>query len=120
MTPGEFKELYVTFRADPVNDEITDGQWCAQRGWAIQDLAKWKKLNPDVAQQILDRRRTRYAEHMSAVDKALFEKAKSGDTKAAALLYARFENWTPKAADEAVKRNPKNKTFAELIAEGGA
>ena len=112
------EEVYLKFRKDPVHDDTTDGMWCAQTGIPIDMLTKWKHNNPHWAQEVLNHRRQFYAEHLKEVDAALLEKAKGGDTKAAELLYRRFENWTPKAADEALKRNPTNKTFAELIAEG--
>jgi hypothetical protein len=110
---------YLDFRSNPSNDETTDGMWCGQNQFSILELADWKSKEPKWAQHVLEQRRTRYAEQLSAVDAALIEKAKGGDTKAAELLYRRFENWTPKAADEALKRNPTQKTFAELIEEGG-
>lgn len=108
---------YLAFRSDPSSDELTDAQWCAQRRIPTSTLIEWKARFPQWAQEALDLRRKRYAEQLSAVDAALLTKAKGGDTRAAELLYRRFENWTPKQADEALKRNPTNKTMAELIAE---
>jgi hypothetical protein len=111
-------EEYLRFRKDPVNDETTDGMWCGTRRIRPEDLTRLKAAHPDWAQEVLDHRRKQYAEQLKDVDTALIEKAKSGNTQAAELLYRRFENWTPKAAEDALKRNPTNKTFAELIAEG--
>jgi hypothetical protein len=84
---------------------------------SIEALKEWKNNNPSALAELLEKRRARYTEHLSAVDQALIEKAKEGDTRAAELLYRRFENWTPKQAEAELKRNPTNKTFAELIAE---
>lgn len=108
---------YIAFRADPANDTMTDGMWCGQNGVNIEALKAWKNANPSVMAALLEKRRSRYTEHLSEVDQALIEKAKEGDTRAAELLYRRFENWTPKQAEAELKRNPTNKTFAELIAE---
>jgi hypothetical protein len=108
---------YMEFRKNPDNDATTDGMWCAQRSVPLATLQAWKKARPGWAVEVLTARRSRYAEHLSAVDAALFEKARGGDTKAAELLYRRFESWTPKIAEENLKRNPTQKTFAELIQE---
>lgn len=109
---------YLTFRSNPSNDETTDGMWCGQMRFPIQDLQDWKGQHPEWALHVLEKRRAQYAEQISAVDAALLAKAQAGDTRAAELIYRRFENWTPKAADEALKKNPTQKTFAELIEEG--
>jgi hypothetical protein len=37
---------------------------------------------------------------MSKIDAALFRAAESGDTKAADLLYRRFDGWNPKIVEE--------------------
>jgi hypothetical protein len=37
---------------------------------------------------------------VKALDKALFKAAKCGDTKAADLLYRRFDGWNPKIVEE--------------------
>jgi hypothetical protein len=109
---------YVAFRSDPANDDTTDAQWCVLRGYVLQDLYSWKS-KASWAKLVLDKRREKYSEQMSEVDRALIEKAKGGDTKAAALLYARFEGWTPRTMEtEAKKGGGKAKTLAELIEEG--
>lgn len=108
---------FIRFRQNPANDDTTDGMWCGSRGLSMADLLRFKAEYPDWAQEVLDFRRKQYAEQLKDVDAALIEKAKSGNTAAAELLYRRFENWTPKQAEDAMKRNPTNKTFAELIAE---
>jgi hypothetical protein len=111
---------YLEFRKNPGNDDVTDGMWCGQMKMSIKDLVESKQARPAWAAEVLTHKRSQMAEHMAAVDAALIEKAKAGDTRAAELLYRRFENWTPKQAEAEMKRNPTNKTFAELIAEGGA
>jgi hypothetical protein len=110
---------YCSFRMSLEHDATTDGQWCGQRGIDIQRLNAWKRAHPDTMKKLLEWRRERYAQHLSEVDQALIDKAKGGDTRAAELLYRRFEGWTPKAAEEALKKRPDQKTFAELVNEGG-
>ena len=95
--------------------------WCGTNNIRPEELAQLKAANPDWAQVVLDHRRKQYAEQLAAVDTALLEKAKAGYTKAAALLYARFENWTPRTVEAENKRTGgKTKSFADLVAEEGA
>ena len=108
---------YLAFRKNPANDETTDGMWCGQNKVQIEWLNNTKMAFPKWAQELLDYRRSKMAEEILEVDKGLLAKAKSGNTQAIELLYRRFENWSPKIAEEAMKRNPTNKTFAEMIAE---
>lgn len=117
MLSGVLTGRYIAFRSLAHNDDVTDGMWCAQNNVSVADLNEWKELKPDWSKMVLEQRRTKYAEQLMAVDQALIEKAQNGDTKAAELLYRRFENWTPKQADEALRKNPLQKTFAELVAE---
>jgi hypothetical protein len=107
---------YIRFKIHDDKD-TTDGMWCGQMQVPVVWLEGMKRREPDWAKRVLDGKRGLYAKEMLAVDSALIEKAKGGNTQAAELLYRRFENWTPKAAEDALKRNPTNKTFAELIAE---
>jgi hypothetical protein len=108
---------YLAFRKNPANDETTDGMWCGQNRVTIDVLNATKAYYPKWAQELLDYRRSKMAEEILEVDKGLIAKAKGGNTQAIELLYRRFENWSPKIAEEAMKRNPTNKTFAEMIAE---
>lgn len=123
MTPAESEALwgqYLSFRKNSANDETTDGMWCGQRKVSIEWLNAVKNARPKWAEDVLLHRRARMAEEMMEVDKGILAKAKAGNTQAASLLYARFEGWTPKVAESEAKKNPTNKTFAEMIAEGGA
>jgi hypothetical protein len=111
---------FIRFRKDPANDDTTDGMWCGANNIRPEDLSLLKAQNPDWAQVVLEHRRKQYAEQLAAVDTALLEKAKAGDTKAAALLYARFENWTPRTVEAENKRTGgRTKSFADLVAEEG-
>jgi hypothetical protein len=120
MTNEELRDKYIDWLAHPDNDDDTDGMFVGQVGAEHAQLKEVKLLYPDIPQKALDKRRQAYAAQLKAVDKALFEKAKSGDAKAADLVYRRFENWSPRIADENAKISGagRTKTFAELIAEG--
>jgi hypothetical protein len=107
---------YIAFRSNPANDHITDGMWCSQNFVPVEEL-RTIKASPDVAVEVLEKRRTLYAGELAEIDRALIERAKSGDYKAAELIYRRFENWTPKQAEAELKKSPGQKTFADLIAE---
>ncbi len=108
---------YIPFRSDPSNDHITDGVWCGER-CHIADLKRWKVEHPQEMLSILEKRRGRYAENLIEVDQALFQKAKAGDARSIELLWARFENWSPKIEEAAAKQgHGKNKTLADLMGE---
>ena len=108
---------YMAWRKDSRNDDMTDGMWCGQNMLDIAEFQRYKVGKPTWAQEVLDYRRSRMAEDILEVDKGLVRKAKEGNTQAASLLYARFEGWTPKVAENDSKRNPTNKSFADMIAE---
>lgn len=109
---------YIEFRSNPANDHINDGMWCGQNKISQDALEAWKMANPDAMMKILEARRTRYADQLIKVDQALFEKAKQGDPRSIQLAWARFENWSPKIEEDAVKKTAgKNKTLSELIGE---
>lgn len=112
---------YATFRENPSNDHITDGMWCGESGVSIDELTKWKAENPQIMEEILATRRSRYANEMINIDTALLAKAKAGDVKSIQLAWARFENWSPRIEEEQSKKmGGKNRTFAELVAEDEA
>ena len=108
---------YKRLRVNPANDDTTDGQLAAQAGVTIDDLQEAKRMCPERMREVLEARRTLYHDELLEIDRALFERAKAGDTKAADLVYRRFENWTPKQAEADAKRNPTQKTFAQLVEE---
>lgn len=109
---------YIPFRADPANDATTDGQWCIQNSLKIDLLKTWKLNHSEVMFSILEKRRSRYAEALIEVDKALFDKAKQGDARSIELLWSRFEGWSPKIEEQAAKQGlGKNKTLADLMGE---
>jgi hypothetical protein len=118
MTKRELYDRYVAFRGDPSNDETTDGQFVAQIGLspAAVDVLR---ASSETADRVLIERRKRMAKHLQEVDDGLLKKAKAGDTRAASLVYARFEGWTPKVEETNAKTAGGAKTLADLIAEHG-
>lgn len=108
---------YVAFRSDPSNDITTDGVWCGEN-FPIEELLKWKLENPSLMLSILEKRRGLYADELIKIDQGLLTKAKSGDARAIELVWARFENWSPKIEEQAAKQGlGKNKTLADLMGE---
>ena len=93
-------DTYVLFRSNPDNDRVPDTHFCTEHGISVSTLSREKKKHPKWAKQALDARRETYAEQMTGVDKALFEAAKDGDTKAADLLYRRFDGWNPRIVEQ--------------------
>lgn len=116
----ELKSAYVAFRARLENADVTDGMWCASRGVPVDTVRRLEQEHPTLRQEVLVAQRGLYASEFAEVDRALLAKAKAGDTRAAELLYARFENWTSRAAEVAAKRDTKQETFAQCVARMAA
>ena len=93
-------DSYVLFRSNPDNDDKADSLFCTHFTISLETLKKLKKQFKKWAKRSLDARREMYAGQMIAVDEALFTAAKRGDTKAADLLYRRFDSWNPKIVEQ--------------------
>ena len=104
-------ETYVLYRINPENDEKNDSFFASSFGFSLKELRKEKRLNKGWGKEVLTKRRERYAEHIVGIDKALFKAAKCGDTKAADLLYRRFDSWNPKI----VEQTNNFYSFSELV-----
>lgn len=104
-------EEYVLFRSNPDNDDKKDTIFAQIHGIALAEIKKLKRKNKEWGKKALEIRRDAYAERMTKVDAALFTAALSGDTKAADLLYRRFDGWNPKIVEQT--NNYYN--FAELV-----
>jgi len=104
-------DRYIRFRSNPSFDNKQDSYFCTKLGISLDTLDNAKMENSGWAKRVLKARRTRYAEKMIEIDKALFLAAKSGDTKAADLLYRRFDGWNPKI----VEQNNTFYDFASLV-----
>jgi len=106
-------ETYILYKTNPDNDGKADSLFASSFGFSLVELRKEKRINKDWAQRVLDARRARYAEHISDVDKAMFMAAKAGDTKAADLLYRRFDGWNPRI----VEQNNNFYNFSDIVKE---
>jgi len=104
-------DLYIAFKANPGNDKKDDAFFCSDTGVSLSELRREKKHHRNWAKSALNLRREHYAEKMVEIDKALFIAAKNGDTKAADLLYRRFDGWNPKVVEQT--NNFYN--FADLV-----
>lgn len=104
-------DKYIAFKANPGNDKKDDAFFCSESGVSLSELKKEKRAYKDWGKSALNLRREFYAEKMVEIDKALFTAAKNGDTKAADLLYRRFDGWNPKI----VEQNNNFYNFADLV-----
>jgi len=105
-------DKYIAFKANPGNDKKDDTFFCSDAGVSLTELKKAKREYKTWAKSALNLRREHYAEKMVEIDRALFIAAKNGDTKAAELLYRRFDNWSPKNQEQNIN-NFYN--FADLV-----
>lgn len=109
---------YPSFRCDPSNDHISDGVWCGQNALDILTLAKWKHEHAKEMLSVLETRRGLYADELIKIDQGLLAKARSGDPRSIELVWARFENWSPKIEEANAKSGlGKAKTLADLMGE---
>ena len=106
-------DTYILYKTNPDNDGKTDSFFVSTFGFSLPDLRKAKRQNKEWAQKVLEMRRARYAEQIGDVDKALFMAAKAGDTKAADLLYRRFDGWNPRI----VEQNNNFYNFSDIVKE---
>ena len=106
-------DTYILYRANPDNDDKKDSFFVSTFGFAMKDLSKAKRATKDWAQKVLEIRRAKYAEHILGIDKAMFKAAYCGDTKAADLLYRRFDGWNPKI----VEQNNNFYNFSDIVKE---
>lgn len=102
---------YIIYKSDPENDSKKDTHFCQEQGIPYPEFLKIKNKNPKWARDALDLRRESYSGKMTDIDAALFTAAIGGDTKAAELIYRRFDGWNPKIIEQT--NNYYN--FAELV-----
>ena len=106
-------EQYILWRANPINDSKQDTSFASQNSISSNTLQQiLSDTKTDWRSKVLDTRREHYKSHMLEIDKAIMCKAKSGDVRAAELLYRRFDNWNPKLIE--VQDNRKF-TFLDII-----
>ncbi len=94
------REKYVQYRTNPDNDDKSDSFFCSKNGISLDEVEILRATDDSLFQDILKGRRETYARKMANIDTALFTAAEGGDTKAADLLYRRFDGWNPKIVEE--------------------
>jgi len=94
------RDKYISYKTNPENDDKSDSYFCTLHGLSLDELREMKSTDPTLSRDILKARRENYAKRMNKIDEALFKAAESGDTKAADLLYRRFDSWNPKIVEE--------------------
>jgi len=94
------RDKYIHYRTNPDNDEKSDAFFCTSHGIGLDELKEMFLHDSKLSRDILHARRDKYATRMNKIDEALFKAAESGDTKAADLLYRRFDGWNPKIVEE--------------------
>ena len=93
-------ESYILYKTNPDNDDKNDSFFTSSFGFSLADLRKAKRERPKWANEVLEARRAQYSEQIGDIDKALFQAARCGDTKAADLLYRRFDGWNPRVVEQ--------------------
>jgi len=104
-------ETYILYKTNPDNDSKNDSFFASTFGFSLKDLRVAKRQRPQWSKDVLAARRTRYAEDIGDIDKAILQAAKCGDTKAADLFYRRFDGWNPRVVEQT--NNYYN--FAEIV-----
>jgi len=94
------RDTYILYRTNPDNDEHSIAHFCTSYGFILSDVKDALKNDQTLEKDILDARRAKYAYRMQKIDDALFKSAETGDTRAADLLYRRFDGWDPKVVEQ--------------------
>ena len=94
------RDKYIQYRTNPDNDEKSDAFFCSTNCVSLDEINELKSQDHKIYPDILKARRDKYAKRMAKIDHALFRAAEAGDTKAADLIYRRFDGWDPKMVAE--------------------
>jgi hypothetical protein len=94
------RDKYIQYRTNPDNDDKSDAYFCTSNSISLDEINELRAQDKKLFQDILKARRETYARKMAKIDAALFQAAECGDTKAADLLYRRFDGWNPKIIEE--------------------
>ena len=103
------KAKLIEFISDPENESPNRNEMAAILKLNIRTL--YNHFTPDELHNIekegLEERRKKYAPLLSKADKALLDRAASGDPQACKLAYQRFEGWSERQIiDASVKVEP--------------
>jgi hypothetical protein len=94
------RDKYIKYRTNPDNDDKSDAFFCTQNCISLDEINEMRSIDKKLNSDILKARRDTYAKRMAKIDHALFRAAEAGDTKAADLIYRRFDGWNPKIVEE--------------------
>ena len=94
------RDTYIQYRTNPDNDDKSDAFFCSTNCISLDELNELLHSDKKIQADILKSRRATYAKRMKKIDASLFRAAEAGDTKAAELLYRRFDGWDPKVVAE--------------------
>ncbi len=94
------RDKYIQYRTDPNNDDKSMSHFCTLHGLTLVVVRDILEGDKNLEKDILEARRAKYASRMQKIDDALIEAAEGGDTKAADLVYRRFDGWNPKIVEE--------------------
>lgn len=108
---------YLQILLEPEHFDLKKDDIAKLLGVTTRTLYNWdKELDWD---WIKDERRKKYSSRIAAVDLAMFKKAKTGDTRAAELVYKRFDQWidTTKVLGDETKTDDELRDMAKAIGE---
>jgi len=94
------RDKYVQYRTNPDNDARSFSHFATMCGYTLSEVKDAVAHDKDIEKDILVARRNKYAKRMQKIDDALFKSAEDGDTRAADLLYRRFDGWDPKVVEQ--------------------
>lgn len=107
------RDTYIQYRTNPDNDEHSLSHFSTLYGFSLSEVRAALHGDKSLDKDILDARRKMYAIRMQKIDDALFKSAAAGDTRAADLLYRRFDGWDPKV----VEQNNNFYNFTDIVKE---
>lgn len=97
---GTIRDNYILYRTNPDNDDKSLSHFATGHGYTLDEVKISLRGDKTIDKDILDARRKKYAKRMQKIDNALFKSAETGDTRAADLLYRRFDGWDPKVVEQ--------------------
>ena len=94
------RDRYIQYRTNPKNDECSISHFATSYGYSVPEVKLALANDRTLEKDILEARRAKYAARMQKIDDALFKAAENGETKAADLLYRRFDNYHPSVVEQ--------------------
>lgn len=94
------RDNYILYRTNPDNDDHSLAHFSTAYGYILSEVKVALHGDKHLEKDILVARRDKYSKRMQKIDDALFKSAALGDTRAADLLYRRFDGWDPKVVEQ--------------------